>query len=166
MYQFYSILKDRDEIPSPDEINIVSAKRQLDWKTEAEYLQRLEKTSENIKRAFQNQQAQAIVSETPSAFLLFVTYDLQQGPWDQGKFEQVLMEWVITCDQLFEEVERPKFIMMMNHTHHTGTSLKIPKHNSIKLHLMKMGDDTIEDVRNMFTVRYYICSLLTMLTLG
>jgi hypothetical protein len=62
------------------------------------------------------------------------------------------MEWVIACDQPFEEVERPEFIAMMNYTHHTGTSLKIPKRNGIKLRVMKMGDNTIEDVRNMFSV--------------
>ena len=62
MYQLYSILKDHDEPPTPDEINIASAKRQLDWKTEAEYLQKLKKSSENIKKAFQNQQTRAIVS--------------------------------------------------------------------------------------------------------
>jgi hypothetical protein len=63
------------------------------------------------------------------------------------------MEWVIACDQPFEEVERPEFIAMMNHTHHGGTSLKIPKCDGIKRRLMKMGDDTIEDVRKMFSVR-------------
>ncbi len=77
---------------------------------------------------------------------------LRQGPWDQEKFEQVLMEWVIACDQPFEEVERPEFVVMMNYTHHTGTPLKIPKCNGIKWHLMKMGDDTIEDIHNMFSV--------------
>ena len=77
---------------------------------------------------------------------------LQQGPWDQEKFEQVLMEWVIACDQPFEEVERPEFIAMMNYMHHTGTPLKILKCNSIKQCLMKMGNDTIEDICNMFLV--------------
>jgi hypothetical protein len=64
------------------------------------------------------------------------------------------MEWVIACDQPFKEVERPEFIAMMDYTHHAvaGTSLKIPKHDGIKRRLMKMGDDTIEDVRKMFSV--------------
>jgi hypothetical protein len=64
------------------------------------------------------------------------------------------MEWVIACDQPFEEVERPEFIAMMDYTHHAvaGTSLKIPKRDGIKRRLMKMGDDTIEDVRKMFSV--------------
>ena len=54
MYQLYCILKDRDEPPTPEEIDIASARRQLDEKTEAEYLQKLAKSSENIKKAFQD----------------------------------------------------------------------------------------------------------------
>jgi len=40
MYQLYSILKDCDELPMPDEITIASAQWQLDETTEAEYLQK------------------------------------------------------------------------------------------------------------------------------
>jgi hypothetical protein len=68
MYHLYSILKDRDEPPTLDEIDIASAKRKLDPKAEAEYLQKLESLSENIKKVFQDQQACAIVSENPSSF--------------------------------------------------------------------------------------------------
>ena len=63
------------------------------------------------------------------------------------------MEWVIACDQPFEEVQRPEFITMMNYTHHVvGTGLKISKRDGIKQCLMKMGDNTIDDVRKMFSV--------------
>ncbi|KAJ7694948.1 hypothetical protein B0H16DRAFT_1241934, partial [Mycena metata] len=27
------------------------------------------------------------------------------GPWDQTKFEQLLVEWLVACDQPFQEVE-------------------------------------------------------------
>jgi hypothetical protein len=63
MYHLYCILKDRDRPPTPDEVDIASAKRRLDAKAEGEYLDRLEKSSENIKKAFRDQQARAIVSE-------------------------------------------------------------------------------------------------------
>jgi hypothetical protein len=62
------------------------------------------------------------------------------------------MEWVVACDQPFEEVERPEFITIMNYMHHNGTSLNIPGHNSIKRRLMKMGNETVENVRKMFSV--------------
>ena len=66
------------------------------------------------------------------------------------------MEWVIACDQPFEEVQRPEFVVMMNYTHHSGTTLRIPERDGIKWRLMKMGDDTINSVRKMFSVRTYI----------
>jgi hypothetical protein len=84
MYQLYSILKDRDEPPTPDEIEIASAKRQLDGKAEAEYLRKLDKSSENIKKAFQDQQARAIVSETIPRFRLH-TYGYMTGAVGPGE---------------------------------------------------------------------------------
>ncbi|KAF8219965.1 hypothetical protein L208DRAFT_785578 [Tricholoma matsutake] len=134
MYQLYCMLKDREEPPTPDEIAIASGKKQLDGHTEVEYLKKLEKVSENIKKAFEDQQAWAA------------------GPWDQEKFEQHLAEWIVACYQPFDEVEKPEFVAMMNFTHHTGSPLKIPQCNAIKQHVMKMGKETIEGVREMFSV--------------
>ena len=65
MYQFYSILKDHDNPATPEEVNIAPARWQLDLNAKAEYMQKLEKSSENIKKVFQNQQARAIISEVP-----------------------------------------------------------------------------------------------------
>jgi hypothetical protein len=87
MFQLYSILKDRDEPPSPDEIDITSAKRQLDWKAEAEYLEKLEKSSENIKKAFQNQHARAIVSQFPPSYPSLTTYKLTTGTMGPGEVQ-------------------------------------------------------------------------------
>ncbi|KAF8485258.1 hypothetical protein DFH94DRAFT_792116 [Russula ochroleuca] len=91
MYQLYCILKDWDKPPTPDEIN-----SQLDAKTEAEYLWKLEQSSQNIRKAFQDQKACAL------------------GPFNQETFKQLLMEWIITCDQPFDKVEKPEFTAMMN----------------------------------------------------
>ena len=63
-----------------------------------------------------------------------------------------MTEWIIACDQLFDEVEKPEFIAMMNFTHRSETLLKIPKHDGIKRRMMKMGEETIEGVREMFMV--------------
>jgi len=161
MYHLYCFLKDCNTPPTPDEIDIASAKRRLDETTETEYLQKLRKSSETIKKAFQDQQARAIVSEIHLAFHRFRLMISQQGPWDQNKFEELLMEWVVACDQPFEETKRPEFIAMMNYTHHTGAPLKIPGCNGIKRHLMKMGNDTIEDIRNIFSVRFIFAHHMT-----
>ena len=85
MYQLYSVLKDHDEPPTPDEIDIASGKWQLDGKAEAEYLKRLNNSSKNIKKAFQDQQARAIVSEIALTFPLFATYDFTTGAMGPGE---------------------------------------------------------------------------------
>lgn len=69
MYQLYCMLKDREEPPTPDETAIASGKKQLDGREEAEYLKKLEKASENIKKAFEDQQARAAVSKYISLML-------------------------------------------------------------------------------------------------
>jgi hypothetical protein len=48
MYQLYCVLKDHEDPPTPEEINITSGKKQLDGHAEAQYLRKLEKASENI----------------------------------------------------------------------------------------------------------------------
>jgi hypothetical protein len=64
MYQLYCILKDQEEPPTPDDIAIASGKnmKELDGSAEVEYLKKLEKSSENIKKAFEDQKSQAAVS--------------------------------------------------------------------------------------------------------
>jgi hypothetical protein len=154
MFQLYCFLKDRDAPPTPDEIAIASGKKQLDGKSEAEYFKKIERASENIKKAFEAQQARATVCVN---YLLYywrlMIWRIQQGPWDQEKFEQLLTEWIVACDQPFDEVEKQEFVMMMNFVRHTGGPLKIPKREGIKRHVMKMGEEIIEGVREMFMVR-------------
>ena len=152
MYLLYCILKDHEGPPTPEEIAIASGKKQLDGHAESNYLKKLEKASENIKKAFENQQAQAAVSDNLiNAYISLISW---QGPWDQEKFEQLLMEWIISCDQPFDQVEKPEFATMMNFTHHTGGPLKILQCNAIKQCVMKMGEETIDGVRGMFSVWY------------
>lgn len=57
MYWLYSVLKNRSEPPTEDERLIASGKKMLDPATAAEYLVQLEKASNTLVDAF-NQQAQ------------------------------------------------------------------------------------------------------------
>ena len=57
MYQLYCILNRRPEPPTTEEIVIASGKKRLSEKAQAEYVKKLESASENIKRAFQEQEA-------------------------------------------------------------------------------------------------------------
>jgi hypothetical protein len=89
MYQLYSILKERDKPLTLDKIDIASAKRQLDEKTKVEYLQKLTKMSENIKKVFRDQQARAIISEIPSGFPLLATYNFTTGAMGPREVQEI-----------------------------------------------------------------------------
>lgn len=157
MHQFYCILKNCDEPPTPDEIAITSGKKQPDEHAEAEYIRKLEKSSENIKKAFEDQQAHAAVSNVIFSNILMLRSD-GQGPWDQEKFKRLLTEWIVACDQPFNEVKKPEFVNMMNFTHHSGGPLNILKRDGIKQCVVKMGKKTIEGLREMFSVSVILFS--------
>ena len=72
MHQLYCLLKERAEPPTPTEIAVATGKRRLDGKAESEFLEKLYKSSENIKKAFQDQQTRAIVG-TYSSFFSFIS---------------------------------------------------------------------------------------------
>ena len=42
---------------------------------------------------------------------------------------------------------------MMNHAHHGMGPLKMPKREGTKRRVMKMGEDTVEGIGGMFSVR-------------
>ncbi|KIJ96825.1 hypothetical protein K443DRAFT_124285 [Laccaria amethystina LaAM-08-1] len=128
MYRIYCVLNRRPSPPTTEEIVIASGKKPLSEKAQAEYIKKLKSASENIKRAFEEQEGRAV------------------GPWDQEKFESLLTEWIIACDQPFHKVEKPEFIAVMNHAHHGRGPLNMPKHEGMKQSVMKMGEDTIEDL--------------------
>ena len=62
MFRLYSILKERGEPPTPEEVAIASGKQPLDGKSESEYIKKLEASAENIRKAFAVQEARAAVS--------------------------------------------------------------------------------------------------------
>ncbi|KIL55047.1 hypothetical protein M378DRAFT_188692 [Amanita muscaria Koide BX008] len=124
MYRLYCVLKDRGEPPTTEEIGFASGKKLLDSKIDA--------ATENIQKAFAIQEANAA------------------GPWDQAKFERLLTEWIIACDQPFDEVEKEEFIKLMTYARHPASSVKLPKREGIRRRVLKMGEDTIDGVREMF----------------
>jgi hypothetical protein len=86
MFQLYCILKDCGEMPTPNEIAIASGKMELDGHAEAEYLKKLQKALENIKKAFEDQKAQAAISDN---YLLehLVLMDRSTGSMGPGKVQ-------------------------------------------------------------------------------
>lgn len=73
---------------------------------------------------------------------------IQEAKWDQETFERLLVEWMVACDQPFEEVNQPEFRRLLEYTH-LRQSLHIPHRQSVKRRVMKMGEDTVEEVKKM-----------------
>jgi hypothetical protein len=81
-----------------------------------------------------------------------MTNSVNQGPWDQAKFERLLTEWIVACDQPFDEVEKEEFIKLVNYARHPAPSIKIHSREGIQRRVMKMGEETITSTREMFEV--------------
>jgi hypothetical protein len=54
-----------------------------------------------------------------------------QGPWDQAKFKCLLTEWIVACDQPFDEDEEEEFVKLMTYAHHPAPSVKLPGQEGI-----------------------------------
>jgi hypothetical protein len=76
---------------------------------------------------------------------------LQDKAWNQQTFETLLVEWIVACDQPFEEVDCPEFQKLLEYMHFQP-SLWIPHHGPIHSCIMKMGEDTVQGVQNLIMV--------------
>ncbi|KAK0439279.1 uncharacterized protein EV420DRAFT_1239200, partial [Desarmillaria tabescens] len=98
-YMFLALQACLDATPNAvileDEINIVNGSKTLDPQVADVYLKQMESESKNIIHTFRKQSVDA------------------KGEWDQQKFETLLAEWIIACDQLFEEVDREEFCNLL-----------------------------------------------------
>ncbi|KAF8223657.1 hypothetical protein L208DRAFT_1516345, partial [Tricholoma matsutake] len=135
MYRLYLAMNDcpSDQIMA-EEFDIASGKKVLDPGVASEWLNQLESANMDIRKAF-NKQVEAAA-----------------GPWDQEKFEDLLAKWIVATDQPFYTVDEPKFCDLMMYTHHPSPNLKIPHRDTVRRWIMKMGDDTIEDTKQMCLV--------------
>jgi hypothetical protein len=68
-------------------------------------------------------------------------------------FKQYLAEWVVACNQPFEEVKRPEFRCLMGYMYMGSKLLKIPHRIALKDRIMKMGKSAIEGIQIMVEVR-------------
>jgi len=155
MYSFYTLLKERpvDDPITQEEISVASGKTTLNPGATANYIKNLEEKSESIRRAFEKQESQALVRSCLGNCGFFLAENGgTQGEWDQGKFEELLLEWIIACDQPFDEVEKPEFKKLMEYTSHRAQPLNLPGRNGIKRRVVDMGDDGINETKIMFAV--------------
>ena len=67
-------------------------------------------------------------------------------------FKRYLAEWVVTCDQPFEEVERPELCHLLEYTHMGSKPLNIPHRTALKDRIMKMGKSTVTGIQKLVNV--------------
>jgi hypothetical protein len=75
---------------------------------------------------------------------------VNQGPWDQAKFECLLTEWIVACDQPFNVVEKDEFVKLMTYARHPAHAIKLPSREGIRQRVMKMGEEIIAGTCEMF----------------
>jgi hypothetical protein len=66
--------------------------------------------------------------------------------FDVETFKRYLVEWVVTCDQPFKDVERPKFCCLLEYMHMGFKLLNIPHQTALKDYIIKMGKSTVEGI--------------------
>ncbi|KAG6823964.1 hypothetical protein H0H92_008436 [Tricholoma furcatifolium] len=96
--------------PTAEEINIAAGRVQLSFQEANSYVTDLEKKTADIVDALRCQA------------------ELANGKdFDQDKFEELLAEWIVLCDQPFDEVDKQPFRRLLEYVHRpSGKTLKIP----------------------------------------
>ena len=61
------------------------------------------------------------------------------------------------CDQPFDGVEKPEFVLMMEYNW-DPTKFSLPKKDGIYQQIMTLGENTIEDTKAMFVVSHSFIS--------
>ncbi len=144
-------MKSRSNPLAEEEIQIASAQKVLNPKAAMCYLKKLAKASGDLDAAFTCQAVQAAVHSQLTGLYHYAD-DCTQGAWDQKKFERLLIEWIVACDQPFKEVECPEFHRLLEYTHHPSSSLHIPSADTVQWKIMKIGDELMKSLGVFFEV--------------
>lgn len=62
---------------------------------------------------------------------------------------------MVSCDQPFQEVERPEFRALLCYVHHRSTTLKIPSADTVQRRVMKIGHTMEDELREFFEVNLH-----------
>lgn len=62
------------------------------------------------------------------------------------------MEWLVTTDQPFSEVDNPAFHNLLQFTHNGGKKLSIPNRNTVRRRVIKMGQESANATKKFFQV--------------
>ncbi|KAK6981508.1 Transposase-like protein, partial [Favolaschia claudopus] len=145
MFRLYEILKDRKTPATAEEADIASGKKQFAKREDLlAYLDKISSATtlnqQTIREAFARAQ------------------ETKLGPWDQAKFERLLVEWLVACDQPFSEVERPEFQDLLHYVHHREPALEIPSGKTVKRRIDDMLPELITELKSFFAVMHFSSS--------
>jgi hypothetical protein len=155
MYRLYTILKDRAGPPDDDEVAFASGQKTMDPDTASAYFGRAEAASANLVSMFMKQSQQNAVSRSTviaHRYCMIYAAIFQEKAFDSETFKRYLAEWVVACDQPFEEVDRPEFRRLLEYIHMGSKALDIPHRNALKDRIMKMGKSTTEGIQKLIKV--------------
>jgi hypothetical protein len=79
-----------------------------------------------------------------------------QADFSYDEFEELLLDYLATTDQPFDQVESPAFRNLLQYLYHRKTPLLIPSRKVVKRKLMKRGEDRIEELKAMIAVRFIL----------
>lgn len=159
MHTFYQYLKGKGPDYQPTEEEKLIAKGEKELSTE--HLRQVSQVSGTLEAAFARQTEIKVVQSNYS-LTFSITYIYHQTPWDQALFERKITEWVAADDIPFAEIEKPYFRALMQYASRSA-DLKIPSPDGIRRRVLKMGDDSVDNLKQlikvcMYASYSYICS--------
>ena len=154
MYRLYIIIKNRTKPPTDEELEIACGKKVLDTDTANSYLGQVEVASTaNLLSMFTKQSQENAVSDmVPYQYPRLTILYHQEKAFNMETFKRYLAEWVVACDQPFEEVERPELRRLLEYTHMGSKPLNIPHRTALKDRIMKMGKSTVAGIQKLVEV--------------
>ncbi|KAK7056101.1 Transposase-like protein [Favolaschia claudopus] len=133
MHRLYVALHMQSQPPIKEQVKLAKGAIPVDSEAAKEYLGKVEMATLSIIKGLEQQAKKA------------------RGDFDQALFDTLFAEWMVTCDQPFDEVEKPEFIWLMEYTHHGSTlNFRVPGRKAITTRIMKMGEDTVDGTHKMF----------------
>ena len=80
-----------------------------------------------------------------------------QELFNREKFEGLVADWIVATDQPFNSTESPEFWAVAEYLYNCTPNgdLVLPNRNPTRSRIMKMGQDTIEELKTMFAVRLH-----------
>ncbi|KAJ8515596.1 hypothetical protein ONZ45_g6994 [Pleurotus djamor] len=136
MYRFFEVLRSRKSPPDANDIEIAVNRKPMSAELLSDFVRTQEQHVATLDELFKQQR------------------DKDKPKFNQDVFDKLLAEWMVSCDQPFTEVDRPELRALIQYLFQTGgqeTEIRIPGHTTARKKIMKLGEDTIDEMVIMFS---------------